>query len=185
MKRTYIISAIIGTAALVPAFMVMAGQPDPTDHRSATKLQQSAQAEHQNRMREWSAGLGVDLPGAPALAGTARSVPADVAAEAAQPSRATYQDMQQLQLAKETAYQGRMREWATGLGIDLSGSAIAAQPSISNALIADRGRDGRTQGYRPEADEEHARAAAHDDDEDHEHSRKAEHDDSDDDEEHT
>lgn len=181
MKHTYIIGAIIGTAALVPAFMVAAGQSDPTDYRPATELQQSAQAEHQNRMREWSAGLGVDLPGAPALAGTARS---GVAAEAAQPYRATYQDMKQL--AKETAYQGRMREWSAGLGIDLSGSAIAARPSVSNALLADRGHDERAQGYRPEADEKHAQSAAHDDDEDHGHSRKAKHDDSDDDdEEHT
>lgn len=187
MKRTYIISAIIGAAALVPAVTVMAGQPYPTDYQSTVKLQQSAQAEYQNKMREWTMGLGVDLPGAPPLASVSHRTPADVSAETVQPYRATHQDMKQLQLIKETEHQRRMREWATGLGIELPSAGIAAQSyAVPNTTIADRGRDERGQAYGHEADDEHTRSATHDDDEEHMHSRNAEHDDrNDDDEERT
>lgn len=180
MRRTYIISAIIGAAALVPAVTVMAGQPYPTDYQSMVKLPQSAQAEHQNKMREWTMGLGVDLPGAPPLASASHSAPADVSAETVQPYRATHQDMKQLQLVKETEHQRRMREWAIGLGIALPSAGIAAQSyAVPNTMIADRGRDERSQAYGHEADDEHTRSATHDDDEERTHSR--DHDDRDDD----
>lgn len=181
MKHIHIISAIIGAAALSPAITTMAGQPSPTDYQSMVQLRQSAQAEYQNKMREWSMGLGVDLPGTPQLTNALHNAPAGIPAEAAEPYRATYQDMKQLQLAKATEYQSRMREWATGLGVELPGAGIVAQPSVPNTTIADRGRTERGQVYGHEADEEHTQSAVHDDDdEDHAYSREAEHDERDD-----
>ncbi len=185
MKRTYIISAIIGAAAIGTAFTTAAGQSYRADYPAMAQLQQNAQTEYQNRMREWSTGLGVDLPGAPPLAGASHSGPVHVSAQTEQPYRATYQDMKQLQLAKETEYQRRMREWATGLGIELPGVGIVAQSSVPSTMIADRGRDEHGQVYGHEADEEHTRSATHDDDQDRAYSRKVEHDDRDDGEEHT
>lgn len=140
MKRTYITSAIIGAAALGTAFAAAAGQSYRADYPAMVQLQQNAQAEYQNKMREWSVGLSVDLPGAPPLASAARSAPvtAGVSVQTTEQSCPTtnYQSMRHLQLAKETEHQRRMREWATGLGIALPGAISTPDMLASRTSIA-------------------------------------------------
>lgn len=139
MKRTYIISAIIGAAALGTAFTVAAGQSYRADYPAMVQLQQNAQAEYQNKMREWSVGLSVDLSGAPPLASASHSAPvtAGASVQTEQSCRtADYQSMRHLRRDKETEHQRRMREWATGLGIDLPGAGTAPDMLVFGTSIA-------------------------------------------------
>lgn len=139
MKRIYIISVIIGAAAFGTAFTAAAEQSYRADYPTMVQLQQNAQAEYQNKMREWSVGLNVDLPGAPPLVSTSRGAPVagNAPIQTEQPCRtASYQSMRHLQLAKETDYQRRMREWATGLGVELPGAVPTPDMMVSNTSIA-------------------------------------------------
>lgn len=128
MKRICIIGIAIGMAAAGAGVAAAAGPSYGADHPAGARLQQSAQAEHQNRMREWSMGLGIGLPGASPI----RAAGVGTAADAARTGRfcrpAQRQAARHARLAAGTEYQKKLREWESGLGLVLPG--VAGEPAI-------------------------------------------------------